>query len=379
MMTNKITKTTAEQFMRRAFELALKGQGMTSPNPIVGAVVVKNGCIVGEGWHRRCGGPHAEVYALRQAGQAAQGATLYVTLEPCHHVGRTPPCVDAVLKSGIREVVIGMKDPNPLTNGQSIHKLRRANVRVRVGILEKELAAVNAPFVKFIQTGLPYVVAKMAVTLDGKIATRTGHSQWITSEAARRFARRQRNAFDAIVVGINTVLRDDPLLSLQRRKNVWRKVILDSHLRMPPSARLLTVGRPQECLIATTARASARKVTLLRKLGAEVLVLPGQDGRVDLKKLLAELARRGMIHVLLEGGAAVVGSGLQEQLVDRLHVYIAPKIVGDQQAHSAVTGLNILDVNQALRLNDPHMQMLGEDIFIDGEVYYPHGKNRKKE
>jgi len=357
------------KYMQRAYELALRGKGQTSPNPIVGAVIVKNNRVVGEGWHRRCGGPHAEIFALREAVSKARGATLYVTLEPCSHFGRTPPCVDAVLQSGIKEVVVGMKDPNPLTNGKGIAKLRRAGVKVRVGFLEKELADANASFIKFIRTKMPLVVAKSAVTLDGKVATRTGHSKWITSEEARRFARGQRNDFDGIVVGIKTVLSDDPGLQPARKdKRIW-KIVLDSRLRIPLTAKILATS-PADCLIATTKKFSRRKRVLLERKGAQVIVCPTKQGQVDLLFLFRELASRWITSILIEGGPHVAGVALRDKLVDKMNVYIAPKILGDEKALSAVLGLAPGDVNRAIRLVNTKVQLLGDDIFMEGDVKY---------
>jgi len=358
------------QFMRRAYELALRGKGRASPNPIVGAIVVKNGQIIGEGWHQRCGGPHAEIFALAQAGAKAEGATLYVTLEPCFHFGRTPPCVDAVIKSGIGEVVIGMTDPNPLTNGKSIAKLRRAGVKVRAGFLQEELAEANVPFIKFIQTGMPFVVAKVAQTLDGKTATRTGQSKWITAESTREFSRALRNDFDAIVVGADTVIQDNPGLNPNGRDKQLRKVVLDSTLRVSARAKLFAVARKEDCIVATTAKAAASRVKNFEKRGITVLVCPAKNGRVNLKWLFKELAQKGMINILVEGGAAVIGSALKEKLVDKMHIYVAPKILGDQDAQSCVKGLAISRVERAIRLSNVRTTPIGEDVFLEGHVRY---------
>lgn len=357
-------------YMQKAYQLALKAKGRTSPNPMVGCLIVKGSRIVAEGWHRRCGGDHAENAALKKAGTRARGARMYVTLEPCGHYGRTPPCVDQIIKSGIREIVIGMKDPNPLTNGKSIAKLRRAGIQTKVGVLKGELGVMNEAFLKYIRKGVPFVAAKCAQSIDGKSATADGRSKWITSEAARRFGRGIRDEFDAILVGINTVLKDNPRLNGAKKRTGLQKIILDSSLRIPPNARLFSGIRPSHCIVATTAGASGRKKIALLKRGINVIVCPRREGRPDLKWLFKELAKRQITSVLVEGGAHVVGSALREKLVDKMYIYIAPKIFGDQKALSSVVGIDAAHVNKAIRLQKITLKEIGNDILIQGYINY---------
>ena len=357
-------------YMQLAVSLARKGQGRTSPNPMVGAVVVRSGRVIGQGWHHRCGGPHAEVLALRQAGSQARGATLYVTLEPCAHFGRTPPCVDLILEQGIRKVFVGHADPNPLTRGRSIRRLRRAGIAVQVGLCRAELLRLNAAFLKWIARGQPLVVAKTAQTLDGRIATRSGQSKWITGSAARTWARQLRNDFDAILVGVETVLKDDPRLNAARADKRLKKVVMDSDLRTPLDAALFAPD-PADCLIATTERAAPDRVQALRAKGVTVLICPQRDRRVDWGWLMTQLAERQLTSVLIEGGGQVIGSALRERIVDQLLVFIAPLILGDIQATGSVTGLNALTLDQAVRLRPWQRQAIGTDLLIRADVCYP--------
>jgi len=285
------------RYMQQAYHLALKGKGKTSPNPLVGAVLVKDGRLLAEGYHRRCGGDHAEIIALKKGGQRARGATLYVTLEPCFHYGRTPPCVDAIIQSGIKEVYVGMIDPNPLTQGQSIRKLRRAGIKVRVGFMRKELRRMNESFIKYIKFKKPFVVVKCAQTLDGKIATSHGQSKWITSEQTRAYARRLRSDFDAILVGINTVLKDDPSLNALNRSQRLKKIVLDSQLRISPKARLFKNTLPQNCLLVTTRKAPRRKIIFFQRKGIQVIMAPPQKGKFDPCWLFPYLAKKEIANI----------------------------------------------------------------------------------
>jgi len=261
-------------YMQRAITLAAKGKGKTSPNPVVGAVVVKNNKIISEDWHKRAGALHAEALALKKAGRKAKGADLYLTLEPCHHYGRTPPCVDLVIKSGIKKVLIGMKDPDRKTNGKSIAKLKKAGVKVLTGLLEEDCKKLNEVFIKYTKKNFPYVVAKTAQTLDGKIATASGESKWITSDLSRQVARKNRDEFDAILVGINTVIKDNPRLNGADLRRPLKKIIVDSQLKISPQARLFQKASPSNIFIATTAKAPKNKVAALRKKGIRVLISP---------------------------------------------------------------------------------------------------------
>ncbi|MBI4355277.1 MAG: bifunctional diaminohydroxyphosphoribosylaminopyrimidine deaminase/5-amino-6-(5-phosphoribosylamino)uracil reductase RibD [Candidatus Omnitrophica bacterium] len=367
-----------KHWMARALALARRGLGGTWPNPMVGCVIVdRRGRIAGEGWHRRAGGPHAEALALRQAGSRAQGGTMYVTLEPCAHTGRTPPCVEAVLRAGVREVVVAMADPHPLTNGKSLRRLRAAGVRVRTGLLAPEARRVNAAFIKAMTQRLPLVTAKVAQTLDGKIATVHGGSRWITGASARLAVHRLRRTADAILVGITTVLKDDPRLTVRLPSERGRirqplRVVVDSRLRIPLRARVLRHPQVAPVLVATTARAPRSKRRQLAQRGIEALVVPARQGRVDLRRLLRALARREIRHALIEGGGEVLASAFAQRLVDRVAFFIAPKILGGRTAPTAVDGTGIADLSQALRIRDFQVQRYGEDLLVTGEVAYVH-------
>ena len=355
--------------MHRALVLARRGEGRTSPNPAVGAVIVKQDRVVGEGFHRRAGATHAEVEALRQAGPRARGATLYATLEPCNHFGRTPPCCDAILAAGIRRVVVAMPDPNPITDGRGLRRLARAGVRVVRGVLEAEARALNEPFLHVMRTGRPLLIAKMGESLDGKIATARGESRWITSPAARRLAHRWRSRVDALLIGIRTVLRDDPRLTVRgapQRPGRPIRIIVDSHLRTPPSARCLR----SPTLIATTARRPAKAAALSRR-GAEVLCLPARRGRVPLRLLCRRLAQRGVHSVLLEGGGELLAGALAERLVGRVVFLIAPILLGGRTAPSAIGGDGVQRLSRAIRLAEVSVRRVGSEVCVEGQVVYP--------
>ncbi|MBI5024319.1 MAG: bifunctional diaminohydroxyphosphoribosylaminopyrimidine deaminase/5-amino-6-(5-phosphoribosylamino)uracil reductase RibD [Candidatus Omnitrophica bacterium] len=355
-------------FMQMALDLAAKGKGHTSPNPMVGAVIVRKNRVIATGWHKRCGADHAEIVALKKAGARSRGAKLYVTLEPCFHYGRTPPCVDKVIASGIREVVIGMVDPNPLTRGKSIMKLRRAGVKVKVGILRREAGRLNEIFIKYMRSRMPFVAAKCAQTLDGKIATAAGESQWITSSKTRDYARRIRDEFDAICAGVNTVLRDDPRLNGARKTKRLKKIVLDSSLKTPLTARLFKGVRSADCIIAVTRKASPAKIKQFQNKGVRVIICPAKDGRVDLKWLLKALAKEEITSILMEGGARVIGSALKDKLVDKLYIYVAPKIIGDQDALSSIVGVDTVNIGRPIRIKDLTSRNIGQDILLTGYV-----------
>lgn len=352
--------------MRRALALARRAEGWTSPNPMVGAVLVKDGRVVGEGYHRRAGTPHAEAHALARAGEAARGATLYVNLEPCSHYGRTPPCADALIRAGVARVVAAMQDPNPRVAGRGLARLREAGVQVEVGLLEREARRLNEAFCKHVTTGLPFTVLKTAMSLDGKIATRTGHSRWITGEAARAEAHRLRHRADAVLVGVGTVLADDPRLTVRLPggpwKNPWR-VVVDSFLRTPPGAAMLQEeGRT---IIATTAAAPARARAALQEAGAEVWLLPGKD-RVDLPALWRRLGEEGVTHLLVEGGGEINAALLAAGLVDKVVAFVAPRIVGGQAAPGPVGGAGAATMEEALELADLSVRRVGRDVMLSG-------------
>jgi len=332
-------------YMNRAWELALKGWGRTSPNPMVGAVLVKSGKIIAEGYHHYCGGDHAEVDALKKAGPKARGASLYVTLEPCGHVGRTPPCTEAIVKAGIKKVVVGAMDPNKLNNGKSLRFLKHKGIEVEHGLLQDELTHLNEAFNCWITTRRPFVTAKLAQTIDGKIATIDGESKWITSSFARDYAHRLRFGFDAIMVGINTVLKDDPQLKTLPSKRI-KKIILDTHGKTPSRAKLLEGTRPEDVFVFTAKTA------------------PLYKGKIDLQWVLKFLGEREITSVLIEGGGLVVGEALQRNLVDKMMIYTAPKIMGE--GLQSVRGLKTKTLDQMIQLKEMTIDKIGEDILIQG-------------
>jgi len=331
------------KFMRMALKLAGARRGLTNPNPTVGAVVVKRGKIVGSGFHKKCGLPHAEVNALVSAGDKAKGADLYVTLEPCCHFGRTPPCTDAIIRAGIKRVVIAKKDPNPINNGKGSAKLRRAGIKTIVGILAQEAAALNRPYAKFIRKKIPYVTLKMAQSLDGKIATRTGDSKWVTSESSRRYVDALRGRVDAVMVGAKTVLKDDPSLTckIPGAKQPLR-IVAGGRSRIPRSAKILYDNG-----------------------SSEVLIVRGPGGRVDLQKLLEKLGDSGVAHILVEGGGELAASFIKERLVDQYLFFIAPKIIGGRDAVTSVEGDGIKDLGRAVGLKNVSVHKIGEDLLIE--------------
>ncbi|HEY8394547.1 MAG TPA: bifunctional diaminohydroxyphosphoribosylaminopyrimidine deaminase/5-amino-6-(5-phosphoribosylamino)uracil reductase RibD [Thermaerobacter sp.] len=364
------------RWMRRALALAGRARGRTTPNPLVGAVLVRDDRVVGEGFHRRAGAPHAEAEALRQAGDRARGATLYVTLEPCCHYGRTPPCSDALIRAGIRRVVAAMVDPDPRVRGRGLAALRAAGVRVEVGLLEEEARRLNAAYLAWNLLGRPLITMKYAMTLDGRIATRRGDARWITGDAARRFVHRLRDRVDLIAVGIGTVLADDPCLTtrLPRGGRDPIRLVIDSQARTPPGARVVraAAASPAPTWIAVTERAPAHRVRALEAAGAQVLRVPATaEGRVDLAELLVELGRRGIRHVLVEGGAAIHGALLAAGLADHVLAFIAPKLVGGAGAPGPVGGPGVDRMAGALRLHRVRLRRLGDDWLVEGYLRDP--------
>jgi diaminohydroxyphosphoribosylaminopyrimidine deaminase/5-amino-6-(5-phosphoribosylamino)uracil reductase len=355
--------------MRRALRLAARARGQTMPNPMVGAVLVKEGQVVGEGYHRRPGEPHAEVLALRAAGDAARGATLYVTLEPCAHYGRTPPCCEAVIAAEISRVVVAMGDPFPKVAGRGIDAIRAAGIPVEVGLLEAEARRLNEVYLKWVTRGLPWVTLKCAMTLDGKIATRTGDSRWVTGEQARAYVHRLRAEHDAIMVGIGTVRADDPLLTARgRRKRNPLRVIVDARAELDPGSQIVCTLREVPTLVATTSAAPGERVERLREAGAVVELLPDNNSRVDLPALMAELARLSVTSVLLEGGAELTASMLAAGLVDKAIVFIAPKLVGGRDAPGPVGGEGVARVADALPVREVTFRRFGADFALIGYV-----------
>ncbi|WP_367360271.1 bifunctional diaminohydroxyphosphoribosylaminopyrimidine deaminase/5-amino-6-(5-phosphoribosylamino)uracil reductase RibD [Syntrophus sp. (in: bacteria)] len=360
-----------ESFMKRALRLARKGEGWVSPNPMVGSVVVRNNRIIGEGYHRKFGQAHAEINALESVTESAEGSTIYVTLEPCSHYGKTPPCVDRLIACRPQRVVIGTADPNPLVAGKGIEALQRSGVPVSVGVLEEACRQINEAFFKFIQSRTPFVTLKYAQTLDGRIATATGHSRWISSLPSRRFAHRLRHAHDAIMVGIGTVLSDDPELTVRlvRGKNPLR-IVLDSRLRIPLTSHILQDQGTAGTLLVATDRADGEKLARLRDLGIDVLILPADpSGRIVLPSLFRELGTRNIASVLVEGGSGVLTALLAEDLADRLVAIVAPKIAG--KGIEAVGDLNITDMKSAIGLIFRRTYRKGDDLIIDARLRGP--------
>jgi diaminohydroxyphosphoribosylaminopyrimidine deaminase / 5-amino-6-(5-phosphoribosylamino)uracil reductase len=356
------------QYMQQALELARGGLGWVSPNPLVGCVLVKDGEVIGRGYHQRFGGPHAEVHALQEAGPRARGAVLYVNLEPCSHMGKTPPCADAVIQARVSRVVTALRDPNPLVAGRGLSRLEAAGVAVTIGVCEGEAYKLNEAFVKYITTGRPFLTLKSAITLDGKIATRTGASQWITGELARQEGHRLRHAADAILVGIGTVLQDDPQLTtrLPDRQGVNPlRVIVDSTLRVPLQAKVADVSSDRHTLVVTTARALADHSAQLRARGVEVVCLPAYDnGRVDLEALLRYLGEHGIASVLVEGGATLSATLLSRRLIDKVLFFVAPKIIGGDGI-SVVGTCGVETMEQVIHLRDVVAQRLGNDVLLE--------------
>ena len=355
-----------EKWMKRVLRLAGAGRGRTSPNPLVGAVLVKNGKVVGEGYHARIGEAHAEIVALRQAGEEARGAVLYLNLEPCTHYGRTPPCVPQVIKAGLKRVVIGTKDPNPVVNGKGIETLRKSGLDIKVGVLEKECKRLNEGFCKYILKKEPFVILKVAATLDGKIAARNGASKWISGEASRSYVHKLRDQVDGVLVGIGTVLRDDPLLTarMKRGRNPYR-IVLDSRLKIPEEAKVFEHS-PSEVILATTGTAPHEKIERLEKRGVRVLIIDSKAGRVDLKSCLSKLGEIGMMNLLVEGGSQVNGSFLDEGLIDKFLLFLSPRWVGDPQALGIFGGRGVLTLKEAIGLKELKTKRIGEDLFIEG-------------
>jgi len=359
--------------MKRAIALARKGAGWVNPNPMVGAVLVNNGRIIGEGFHEYYGGPHAEVNAIASViehdASLIPGSSLYVTLEPCFHHGKTPPCVDLIIEKQISRVVIGMTDPNPLVHGKGIAKLKENGVSIGYGILEPEIRRMNEVFNKYILQGIPFVVLKSAMTLDGKIATVTNASRWITCEASRKIVHQLRQQLSSIMVGVNTILTDDPMLNI-RLKGQWKnplKVIADTRLRIPVEAKVLT-NDPQLTLIATTSLADKNKHKDIERLGAQVLVCPVKDEKVDLRYLMVSLSTMGIDSVLIEGGSTLAFSALNEGIVDKIISFIAPKILGGAVAPTPVGGVGIELMEDAITLTDMRIKRVGEDLMVEAMV-----------
>ena len=349
--------------MKSALSLAARGAGRVSPNPMVGCVIVKNGKIVGKGYHGFFGGPHAETEALSDAGRASCGGTMYVNLEPCCHFGKTPPCTKAIIKSGIKRVMTGMKDPNPLIDGRGVAELERHGIRTETGILECEARRLNESYIKYTGTGKPFVILKTAMTLDGKIAAVTGDSRWISNERSRSYVHALRSRVDAVLVGINTVLKDNPALLSGRGGRNPRRIILDCFLRMPLDARVLE--RCADTLVVAGSY-KEKKIKMIEKTGAGVIVLESSEGKIDLKQLMKELGGMSITSLLVEGGSEVNTSFLRQGLVDKVLFFVAPKITGGSLSPSPFTGKGVAMMKDAIALKGVEARKFGTDIMIEG-------------
>jgi len=359
------------QYMRRALELARLGQGWVEPNPMVGCVIVQADRVVGEGYHRRFGADHAEREALRQAGSLAQGAAMYVTLEPCCHHGKTPPCTQAILQAGIQRVVAAMQDPFPQVAGQGLRQLAEAGLQVECGLLEAEARQLNAPYLKLIQTGRPWVIAKWAMTLDGKLATRTGQSRWISGPESRALVHQLRGRVDGILVGSRTAALDDPLLTARPpgpRKAV--RIVFDSRASLPTQSQLVQTARQWPVCVAVGPDSAPEDRSRLASAGCEVLLLPGQSHQNRLLALLDQLGQRRMTNLLVEGGGRLLGALFDLQAIDEVHIFVAPKLLGGLEAPCPLAGLGIDQLTHAAQLQSLDIQQLRQDIYLAGRVIY---------
>lgn len=358
---------TDEYYMRKALNLAEKGCGYTSPNPMVGAIVVKNGEIIGSGYHKRYGDLHAERNALADCRESAEGATIYVTLEPCCHFGKTPPCTEAIINNGIKRVVIGSPDPNPLVAGKGVKILKEHNIEVLENVLRKECDSLNEVFLYYIQNNQPFVVMKYAMTMDGKIATKSGKSKWITGEKARENVQRSRMRYSAIMVGIGTVLADNPMLTcrIPGGRNPIR-IICDTSLRTPFSSNIVKTANDVKTIIATACTDKAKHEEYIKR-GCEIIAVPKKDGHIDLEVLIKELGERKIDSILLEGGGELNWSALNSGIVNKVQAYIAPKLFGGA-AKSPIMGVGIDSTDKAFILSSPIITKLGDDVLLESEV-----------
>lgn len=358
-----------EKYMRLAMQLAGNAIGRTSPNPLVGAVIVKDNRVVGCGWHRKAGTPHAEVHALNQAGELAQGADVYVTLEPCAHYGKTPPCAKALVEAKVKNVYGGLLDVNPKVAGKGFKILEDAGIHVEYGFLQDELRKQNEVFFKWIEHKKPFVVLKAAMTLDGKIATATGQSKWITNETSRAYGYKLRDIYDGIMVGINTVIEDNPMLTarVDGGKNPIR-IVVDSSLKIDINANVVQ-DKSAKTIVATTDKADKDKILKLQAQNVDVIVVDkDENDKVDIEKLLNILGQQNICSILVEGGATLSGSFVAKKLVDKVYFFIAPKIIGGKEAKTPVAGTGILNLQEALALKDIQIEKLEEDVLIIGRV-----------
>lgn len=365
------TPEVDEKYMALALKLAEKGRGKVAPNPMVGAVLVKNGKIIGNGYHQAFGGAHAEIHAIHEGGTNCKGATLYVSMEPCAHYGKTSPCVDAIIKAGITKVVAAVIDPNPITSGKGIQELKEAGVEVVVGIMEMQAKRLNGLFFKLMQKGLPYVTVKWAMSIDGKIATHTGESKWITSEESRKYVHKIRGQMDGILVGINTVMRDDPLLTcrIEEGRNP-KRIVVDSNAALPLNSHLLSTINESEIIVAVTKNAQLKRIQKLEQMGCRIVQTKDMNGRVDLKELFQRLGEMKLTNILVEGGSRVITSVIEDRLADRVMVFVAPIIIGGEGAKSPVLGTGINKIGEAAEIDEVEIKRFSNDIVIEGTLKY---------
>ncbi len=357
--------------MKRALELSKKAVGFVNPNPLVGAVIVKDNKIIGEGYHEHFGGPHAEVNAFKSAACDVEGATMYVTLEPCAHYGKTPPCAEAIVRNKISKVVVGMIDPNSLVAGRGIEILRKAGIEVTTGIMEREIRKTNEIFIKYITQKKPFCIMKTAMTIDGKIATSTGDSKWISNEKSRLYVHELRNMVTGIMVGIGTVLSDDPELTTRRQDIISKnpiRIIIDSTAKIPLESKVLKCNEKTKTILVTTKFASDTKIEAIKQKGVEVIVTPTNDKWVDLIYLMGVLGERGIDSILLEGGSTLNYSALDKGIVDKVITFISPKIFGGTSGKTPVGGVGIKHVKDSIMLTDTEVIRFDEDIMIEGYI-----------
>ncbi len=357
-----------EYYMSLALNLALKGKGKVNPNPLVGAVIVKNGKVIGKGYHERYGKEHAEVNAFNNLSEGADNATIYVTLEPCAHYGKTPPCVNKIIENNIKRVVIGAVDDNPLVTGKGIKKLKSAGIEVKVGVLEEECKKLNEVFFKYISTKRPFVLLKSAMSLDGKISTYSGESKWITSKESREEVHKLRNDLMAILVGVNTIIKDNPRLTcrVEDGRNPIR-IVVDSFLRIPMDSNVIK-DKEAKTIIATTKFAKKDKILSLRNSGIEVLVINSKNNKVDLDELMVKLGELNIDSILLEGGSTLNFSALKQGIVDKIQIYIAPKIIGGEKSKTPVDGQGIDKLKNAFKVRNLSYSKVGSDILLEGYI-----------
>lgn len=364
---------TDKKFMQEALRQARRGFGRTSPNPVVGAVVVREGHILAKGYHRKAGLPHAEVEVLSKLGDSAQGGTLYVNLEPCNHHGRTPPCTEIILRSGLKRVVVGMKDPNPMVAGGGTEFLKGRGIIVTTGVLEAECRLLNEAFIKFVTSDHPFVMVKSALTIDGWTATSQGLSKWITNEKSRQFVHRLRDRTDAVMVGVGTVLADDPALTTRVKRTRCKdplRIIVDTNLKTPIHAKILNHDSPADTIIVVGAHVKEKERDRVRKEGVSILACPMKAGTIDLMALMGILGRMSVTSLLVEGGSSIIGSMLRERLVDKFYIFKAPKILGGGDGIPMAAGPGAKRMDECLTLKDIHVRRFGDDMLIVGYPEY---------